>query len=372
MSARRSIFKIILPLLSALFAIALVELALVLFYPIPYSLERNMYFEPDPHTGYRHRPLGEGFYPNGVEARANSLGFRDDEVTLTKAEGVFRILSLGDSFTVGANVEQDQAYPQVLEGLLNSRSQNGKRIEVINAGVGGYDTFHYAQFVEHYAGQYDPDLILIGFFVGNDTYSRFSSVAETRTAVLGRRVNRDAGKGLSLLLKVWAYENLNIARALVNRGPANIQFARESCDQFADYYLAVQEKRVVNHVARPSAEQRRYMQANMAQLGRIQLYAATNNIPMVVALLPDENQINQALQSIVIPAAELAAYDFDMPQTALRNIFEQEEITYVDLLEDFRSDQRCLYMDDTHWIAIGHALAAEKIAAFLTAGSYLP
>ena len=247
MTARRGAFRVILPLVSTLFAIALVELALVWFFPVPYSLERNMYFEPDPHTGYRHRPGGEGYYPNGVAAAANSLGFRDDETTLEKPAGVFRILVLGDSFTVGANVEQAAAWPQVLERLLNNKAK--QPIEVVNAGTGGFDPFHYAQFVSNYAADLSPDFILLGFFVGNDTYSAFESVADTRTAVLGRRINRDAGKGLGLLLKVWGYENLHIVRALVNRGPDSLQFERESCDEFADYFLAVQEKRLVNHLA---------------------------------------------------------------------------------------------------------------------------
>jgi len=369
MSVRRRFFRLLLPLISAIFAVALVELFLTLFYPIPYSLEKNMYFEPDPYTGYRHRPLGKGFYPNGIAAEANSLGFRDDEVSKAKPAGVFRILALGDSFTVGANVEQSEAYPQVLERILDT---DGRRnIEIINAGVGGYDSFHYGQFVEHYAAQYEPDMILLGFFSGNDAYSQFKNVEQTRTAVLGRRIDRNAGKGWSLLLKVWGYENLHVVRALLNTGPANIQFERESCDQFADYYLAVQEKRLVNHLATPTAEQQGLIQANFSQLRRIQRIAADQNIKFGVVLLPDENQLNIALQKTLIPDAERDQYDFDMPQASLRTLLGQAQISYLDLLPDFRADSRCLYMDDTHWVAAGHEMAAQRIAAWLKASDLL-
>jgi hypothetical protein len=51
---------------------------------------------------------------------ANSHGHRDVEVTLEKPPGVFRILVLGDSLTVGANVRQEEAYPKVLEKHLRS------------------------------------------------------------------------------------------------------------------------------------------------------------------------------------------------------------------------------------------------------------
>ena len=95
-SARRS-FYIIIPFVSCLIAIVLVELGLALFYPIPFTLEKNMYFESDPYTGYRHKPLGAGRYPNGIAANANSRGQRDEEVDIPKPAGVFRILAIGDS-----------------------------------------------------------------------------------------------------------------------------------------------------------------------------------------------------------------------------------------------------------------------------------
>ena len=120
MSAPRRSFYILLPLVSCLLAVLLVEVVLALFFPVPFSLEKNMYFENDPYTGFRSRPLGRGYYPNGVPANANSRGQRDDEVEIPKPEGVFRIMLIGDSFTVGANIEQADVYGQGLERLQGS------------------------------------------------------------------------------------------------------------------------------------------------------------------------------------------------------------------------------------------------------------
>ena len=127
-----------------------------------------------------------------------------------------------------------------------------------------------------------------------------------------------------------------------------------------------------NHLARPTDTEKSFMQANIAQLKRMQSFALAKDIPFVVVLMPDENQLNPALQSSLIPDGSLADYDFEMPQAALRPLFEREQINYVDLLPDFQSDQRCLYMDDTHWITAGHEFAAQRIADFLNAGAYLP
>ena len=51
MTARHNLFRFLLPVVSVLVALALVELILILFFPVPYSLERNMYFEADPYLG---------------------------------------------------------------------------------------------------------------------------------------------------------------------------------------------------------------------------------------------------------------------------------------------------------------------------------
>lgn len=370
MTDRSNLFRFLLPVASALVALALVELILILFFPVPYSLERNMYFEPDPHLGYRHRPLSEGFYPNGVEARANSLGFRDAEFSKVKAPGTFRILALGDSFTVGANVEQPDVYPQVLEQLLTEAS--GTTVEVINTGTGGYDPFHYSAFVEHYAADYDPDMLLLGFFVGNDAFSPVADVADTRTAVLGRRVDPDLGKGPGVKLKVWGYENLHIVRALLNRGPSGLQFDRERCDEFSEYFMQVQKLRLENHPVEFSAAQRERLAMNMQFINKIRDWAVARKLPLLIVLLPDENQVNPALREQLLDTDALAGYDFDMPQESLQLELEAAGISYLDLLGAFRGDSRCLYMDDTHWIAAGHELAAEQIGAAILATRAIP
>ncbi|MGI9308931.1 MAG: SGNH/GDSL hydrolase family protein, partial [Gammaproteobacteria bacterium] len=199
MSKARKSFYFILPVFSILVGALLAELALALFYPIPYSLESNMYYSSDEYTGFAHQPYGSGSYPSGVDAVANSRGHRDDEVEVPKPEGVFRILLIGDSFTAGANVEQRDAYPQVLERLLNEdrlsavpvNADNGPIIEVVNAGVGGWSPFQYAQYLEYYGEAFEPDLVLAGVFVGNDIFVERFAVEQTRRAVLGRRVKRD-------------------------------------------------------------------------------------------------------------------------------------------------------------------------------------
>ena len=60
----------------------------------------------------------------------NELGFREPRLPGPKPPGVQRIVALGDSFTQGYGVEEDEAYPRQLERRLEG-------VEVINLGVPG-------------------------------------------------------------------------------------------------------------------------------------------------------------------------------------------------------------------------------------------
>lgn len=343
------LIKILVPALSCLLTIVLIELALAVAYPIPFSIETNMYYEADPHTGFRLKPNGIGHFQMGISANANSMGLRDREFSLKKPAGTFRILVIGDSFTVGANVREEQTYAKALERKL--RDAWGPNIEVVNSGVGGWNPPQYEAYYEHYGYQFEPDLILIGFFVGNDAFDP----VEWLTAVLGHRVTKEAASSRLIRAKVLLYDHSNIARLLFNRGPVEENFVRKQCDEFSDWYLEVQKVRMPNHL-RDSDERRKLGQDAIDRIRRIRDLASP--IPVVVALLPDENQINPALQKRIIPPGELPRYDFRMPQSMLLETFGKLGIPTIDLLPAMLADRRCLYMNDTHWLPEGQEFAA--------------
>lgn len=105
------------------------------------------------------------------ESSANSLGYNDpDEITLPKPDGVFRIVALGGSTTYGLLVETEQAYPAQLERIL--REEYGyENVEVINAGVIGYDSWNSVVNLAFRALELQPDMIII-YHATNDIQPR--------------------------------------------------------------------------------------------------------------------------------------------------------------------------------------------------------
>ena len=96
-----------------------------------------------------------------ITYRMNALGWRSPAFELEKPDGSFRIVALGDSFTFGAGVRDEDLFLTHLQVALDRRSPS--RFEVINLGVMGFDAAHEAALLAHYAVGLDPDLVLIIF-----------------------------------------------------------------------------------------------------------------------------------------------------------------------------------------------------------------
>lgn len=115
-------------------------------------------------TGYRHAAgVTLTYYP----LRTNSKGERCDwescrEYEAEKAEGVGRIIGIGDSVMYGDQVGYSDAYLSVLEDMLN-KAPEGKRWEAINHAVFGYNTVMEVESFKEKGLQYDPDIVIVGY-----------------------------------------------------------------------------------------------------------------------------------------------------------------------------------------------------------------
>src|SRR3989344_740124 len=89
------------------------------------------------------------------------------EYPVEKGGGVFRIITLGDSFTYGAFESTSDNYPEQLEDALNRLCKNGK-FEVINLGMNGYDIDYEIERYRLRGVKYEPDLVL--WYVKDDDF----------------------------------------------------------------------------------------------------------------------------------------------------------------------------------------------------------
>jgi hypothetical protein len=121
----------------------------------PYYRERNDFQLDDMN------PLQDSLFL-GQPFRTNSFGMRDQEYTLTKPPGTYRIAVLGASSVFGWGVANGEQFEAVAETVLDSIARaRGQRVEVLNFGLVGISVSQEVYQIETSVLRFSPDLIIL-------------------------------------------------------------------------------------------------------------------------------------------------------------------------------------------------------------------
>jgi hypothetical protein len=154
---RRLALNLALLLASLVLALALAEAVLRLAFPVHLSPEIE--YEPDGHLGFRLTPSRRYLFESGP-CTVNARGYRGTrEIEVPKPRGTFRIVALGGSSTFGFEVADDDTWVTRLETGLRERL--GAPIELVNAGVPGYNSFDLKIHYVYRIRALEPDAILV-------------------------------------------------------------------------------------------------------------------------------------------------------------------------------------------------------------------
>ena len=126
-------------------------------------------YEHDSVLGWKKRPeatvtVSDPEYE--ITETTNSLGLRGREVDRQKADGITRILLLGDSFVEGLAVEEDEVVSQVLERRIRETGKRGG-VEVLNAGTAGYSTDQELLYFTREGVALEPDFTVLFVYVND-------------------------------------------------------------------------------------------------------------------------------------------------------------------------------------------------------------
>lgn len=117
--------------------------------------------------------LPEEFRGNHTwELRLNSEGFRGPEFAAAKPARTIRVACIGDSWTFGMNVNQDQTYPARLAEWLK-KEHPAAQYEVMNFGTLGYSSFQGLQLLKRRVLDFNPDVLVIGFGMNDSGVSGY-------------------------------------------------------------------------------------------------------------------------------------------------------------------------------------------------------
>lgn len=359
--------SLLVSLLLAEWAVSAVRPQLVLDVPSQHRV-------PDPRLGWVLEPNADYVHrvdEDLVHVRVNSRGWHDRERALARPDGVStRIAVLGDSFVESYSVDPDDSLTRQLEARL------GAGTEVLNFGVGGYGTLQALEAFRRSAGRFQPDLVLLGFCVGNDARNNSleleSMLAGSAIEAPARPYLRDSDDEVDAPIgdaevKWPEISSLDPFRKLLGRsalasGIARIwgRFAGPSAE---DFELAVHGV----HYCREPAEYERAWRATGRILRQLRDDVHGLDAELMIFTEPTYREVHDAARRSIetrsLDPSKLcldAAPGFDR----LRDVAGEFGIPVVDLLPAFRHgvESNVLFRtSDRHWNPAGHALVAESL-----------
>lgn len=367
------------------------------------------YFEESPTRGWKVRPYldfareypGENGTANTtVRFRTNAKGFRIDHPPEMVKKAVFRIVILGDSFTLGAPIPEASVFPFVLERSLTKRLR--VPVEVINMGVSAYNVRQERVLLQELGFTVNPTLVLVALYLGNDLQeiiglhrrvydpkTGHAREAPDHRIVEGQLVPLEASKivsELSLLkrIKLWLYENSALYAVFVPR-IKRIRVAR----QIGEAIGAVEPIS-----ATPSAEEMKQRlwggegtvsllresppalekawRLTMDELDAMTAICRREGVHFAVIVIPYTIQVVPEVLQEKIRFHGLRAEDIDIegPNKRIAEWGKVRGVPVIDLLDAFRKaeDPAVLYWkNDIHWSEKGHLLAGYSLADQLIA-----
>ena len=101
-----------------------------------------------------------------VDININSHGFRDNTINQTKQENEKRILIAGSSITMGWGVPYDSIFTSLIENQLNNNPSK-YFFEVINSGIGNYNTHMQKILLIKNIEKFNPDKVILHYFLND-------------------------------------------------------------------------------------------------------------------------------------------------------------------------------------------------------------
>lgn len=293
----------------------------------PYGFDRY-----DASTGWRPKSNIRNMRVFGDKLlNTNQEGFRGTrDFSLRRDTTKTRILLLGDSFTFGEDVSDDETYAHHLGQLLPN-------VEILNLGVHGYGHDQMLVLLTELGTRYNPDVVLLGFVAAD--------------------MSRNA-----LAFRDYAKPWFTIDHdTLVRRGspvptPAESLRWDWARPRTIDLLLAILAR--TKSPAARRAEEETITSALLADIVRVALSVGSQP---VFAYLPDSREIAAAA---TVPQAEqwLQVECIRMQQTPCFSIRPNFEALKTSSKETTIRG---------HWSAEEHRVAAEAIASFLVSSDLL-
>lgn len=336
----RLAIKILIFIISLSITLLVIELSLAIFYPQTLEQEEwDPLFKWSNRKGFSGtlRSLDEKDYLTRVNI--NSLGFRGEEIKATK----YRIIIVGDSFTFGSGVEDNETFSSLIEHNLNGK---GYDVKVINAGVKGWSPDQYYLFIKHEALKYNPDIIIIGFYGGNDVEE--TGLLEYRGKIEEKKIEYPS---FSFKLKKFFAKNSHLYNFLIVKAMQNPLLDRFLIERgiFAEHYKPF-------FTRNPADYERDEEKVGVILKETIRILKE-KNVSVIILYIPSIEEVSDRYYENAIKLFPNSSIERTRPRNLVLRIGKETNTSIVDLT--YFLDEESYFPNDLHWNQKGHSIAAK-------------
>jgi len=261
--------------------------------------------------GYVHKPSKTVEKLMGVSLRTNQAGFRGPDFSQPKPKDVFRILAVGDSFTLGWGVKEEETFAHRLQQKL-AGVVAGKKVEVLNLGHGNYGMFQEAELLRRVSSSLQPDLVLLFFYINDAEPPQKSSVG------------------------FW---NLSASTVLVKRRIERIRSMLDPAFGYVSFYRGL------------------YLGPNAVRFQE-----------QLVSLIRSQRSAQVETAVILLPDLRASEFPFKNEHQMVKNILFSQSVKSLDLADEFTQDEPAslwVAPDDPHPNGVAHGRIADRVKEFL-------
>lgn len=262
---------------------------------------------------------------------------------------------VGDSFTEGSQVKLEETTPKRLEKRLNDMSD--KSYEVINFGVGGDGLIPEAIRIEEEVIKYDPDMVILSYFVGNDL------------------TEIGCGAIKAIPDDFWLdekHESLKKEIYKLDTGMRRRIFLTKNSMLYYMFHRAVRSKEKSGETISPIYEKeyrddlRKNLHTTELVFQFLKKLTSKHKINLLVVIIPAKEQVEKDIfmEKLKESDASVANYELEKPQNVISEILKSLKIDYIDILPKLREhnlNNTFYWQVDTHFNKEGYEKTADII-----------
>jgi len=317
-----------------------VRLASALFFPLMLARDDKL--------GWRHTSSRRKYFTNEDGERnlviLNEYGHRGREYGQARTAGKYRVLVLGDSFTEGVAVGEDQVFTRLLEA-------SDPDLEVMNAGVSAWGTVQQYLYLRDEGIGFQPNRVLVMYYTNDLTDNCIPY-----SPGIGPRPHALIKDG-----SVEIVEDFDDARFVRFLPPVPF---RSFLSRYSMLFYALNEriwlKAKMEEYRRILIEEEQALvpaetkKIGLFMLSRMETLLAPRGIELAVVLIPSKSMLKGGGREW---------YD------EIREFCGLEDIECLSLLDAMigakERGQKPYFEKDIHWNKEGHAIAAQAMIPFL-------